>query len=74
MDYGEIIKKLEGMKNARNVEGMARFGIRPKTRVLGIPIPETRKLAKQIGKNHDTFRFLIEHITNDRCRVYMITG
>lgn len=46
------------MRNPKNVEGMARFGIRPKTRVLGIPIPETRKLAKQIGKNHELARKL----------------
>lgn len=30
---------------------MARFGIRPKTEVLGIPIPVTRKLAKEIKKS-----------------------
>lgn len=53
MDYEEIIKKLEALKNPRDVEGMARFGIRPKTKVLGIPIPVTRKMAKQIGKNHE---------------------
>jgi len=53
MDYKEIIKKLESLKNPKNVEGMARFGIRPDTKVLGIPIPETRRLAKQIGKNHE---------------------
>jgi len=49
---------LESMANPKNVDGMARFGIRPKTRVLGIPIPETRKLAKQIGKNHELSRRL----------------
>ena len=53
MNYQEIIKKLESLKNPKNIEGMARFGIRPKTRVLGIPIPELRKIAKQIGKDHD---------------------
>jgi len=53
MEYKEVVKKLESLKNPKNVEGMARFGIRPKTKVLGIPIPETRKLAKIIGKNHD---------------------
>ncbi|MCX6721083.1 MAG: DNA alkylation repair protein [Candidatus Staskawiczbacteria bacterium] len=53
MDYEEIIKKLESLKNPKNVAGMARFGIRPKSKVLGIPIPETRKLAKIIGKNND---------------------
>jgi 3-methyladenine DNA glycosylase AlkD len=53
MEYNEIIEKLEYLKNPRNVEGMARFGIRPKTKVFGIPIPDTRKLAKAIGKNHE---------------------
>ena len=53
MDYKEITEKLESLKNPRNVAGMARFGIRPKTKVFGIPIPETRKIAKQIGKNHE---------------------
>ncbi len=53
MQYEEIIRKFESLKNPRNVEGMARFGIRPKTIVFGIPIPETRKIAKQIGKNHE---------------------
>jgi 3-methyladenine DNA glycosylase AlkD len=53
MDCKEIIKKLEALENPMNVEGMARFGIRPKTRVLGISIPELRKLAKALGKNHE---------------------
>jgi len=53
MDYKEIIKKLESLRNQKNVEGMARFGIRPKSKVFGIPIPEVRKIAKSIGKNHD---------------------
>lgn len=52
MDHKEVIKKLGKLKNPKNVEGMARFGIRPESRVLGIPIPVTRKLAKEIGKDH----------------------
>jgi len=52
MNYEEIVKKLELLKNPINIDGMARFGIRPKTKVLGIPIPELRKIARQIGKNH----------------------
>jgi 3-methyladenine DNA glycosylase AlkD len=52
MEYEDIIKKLESLKNPKNVEGMARFGIRPKTEVYGIPIPELRKIAKLIKKNH----------------------
>jgi len=52
MQYEEIIEKLESLKNPRNVEGMARFGIRPKTKVYGIAIPEVRKIAKEIKKDH----------------------
>jgi len=50
MTYQEVISSLELMNNPRNVEGMARFGIRPKTKVLGVPMPELRKLAKEIKK------------------------
>ena len=39
------------MSNAKNVAGMARFGINPKN-TLGISIPDLRNLAKKIGKNH----------------------
>ena len=53
MDIKEIVKKLEELKNPKNVLGMARFGIRPKTKVYGILIPELRKMAKKIGKNHE---------------------
>jgi 3-methyladenine DNA glycosylase AlkD len=53
MDCREITKKLESLKNPKNVAGMARFGIRPKTKVFGIPIPEIRKMAKLAGKNHE---------------------
>jgi len=52
MHNNDIIKKMESMANARNAEGMARFGIRPKTRVLGISIPVLRKMAKEIKKTH----------------------
>ena len=50
MNSREILKKLEKMASARNAEGMARFGIRPKTRVLGVSIPLLRKMAKEIQK------------------------
>lgn len=53
MTYEEVIKKLESWENPRNIEGMARFGIRPKTKVLGIPIPVTRNLAKELKKKLD---------------------
>ncbi|OGM11246.1 DNA alkylation repair protein, partial [Candidatus Woesebacteria bacterium RBG_16_39_8b] len=38
--------------NPKNVDGMARFGINPKN-TYGISIPNLRKIAKEIGNNHD---------------------
>lgn len=52
MDYNDIIKELKKLANPKNVEGMARFGINPKD-TLGIPMPDIRKLAKKIGKDHE---------------------
>lgn len=52
MNCEAIVKKLKLLGSQKNAEGMARFGISPKTRVLGIPIPKIRKIAKQIGRNH----------------------
>jgi 3-methyladenine DNA glycosylase AlkD len=51
MTSKEIIAELKSMRNPRNVEGMARFGISPKN-TLGISIPILRKMAKRIGKDH----------------------
>src|SRR4030042_3917206 len=47
----QIIKKLKSFSNPKNVEGMARFGISSQ-KILGISIPVLRKMAKEIGKNH----------------------
>jgi len=47
----EVLRKLKSLSNPRNVAGMARFGINPKN-TLGVSIPDLRKLAKEIGKNH----------------------
>ncbi|MFH1249331.1 MAG: DNA alkylation repair protein [archaeon] len=51
MGYNEIILQLKSMKNQRNIEGMARFGINSKN-TLGISIPFLRETAKKIGKDH----------------------
>jgi len=48
----EIISKLKEKSNTKSVEGMAKFGMTSTNR-LGISVPVMRKLAKQIGKNHD---------------------
>lgn len=52
MQLNQIIKKLKSLSNPKAVAGMARFGINPKN-TYGISIPVLRKMAKEIGKNHD---------------------
>lgn len=51
MQYKEILKKLKDMANPEAVAGMARFGINPEN-TYGISIPNLRRMAKEIGKNH----------------------
>jgi 3-methyladenine DNA glycosylase AlkD len=51
MEVEHIIANLQQHANPQNVEGMARFGIRP-AQVLGISIPTLRKMVKEIGRNH----------------------
>jgi len=46
-----ILKKLKNLSNPKNIEGMARFGINSKN-TYGVLIPDLRKLAKEIGKDH----------------------
>ncbi len=47
----DIVSKLKSKANPDNLEGMARYGISTTNR-LGVSIPDLRKLAKEIGKNH----------------------
>lgn len=51
MSAKRIISDLKKLKNKKNIEGMARFGINPET-ALGISIVTLRKKAKEIGRNH----------------------
>jgi 3-methyladenine DNA glycosylase AlkD len=48
----EVIRALEAMGDPANVVGMARFGIRPRTTVLGISVVELRKMARRLGRDH----------------------
>jgi 3-methyladenine DNA glycosylase AlkD len=52
MKYDEIIKELEGLSNPENIEGMAKFGIKPK-KTYGVRMPELRRMAKLVGKDHE---------------------
>lgn len=51
MQVDNIISDLKKLKNQKNIDGMARFGINPET-ALGISIVTLRKKAKEIGTNH----------------------
>jgi 3-methyladenine DNA glycosylase AlkD len=53
ISYEQIIERLKSMANPVNVAGMARFGINPKN-TLGISVKDLRKIAKEIGHDHDT--------------------
>jgi len=50
--HAQILKELKSMADPRGVAGMARFGITPRTTVLGISVPNLRTMAKEIGKDH----------------------
>ena len=51
MTYRAILQHLKSYYKPENVEGMARFGIVSK-KVYGVPTPALRKLAREIGKDH----------------------
>jgi len=48
-----ILDDLRSRGSPKNISGMARFGIAPKTKVLGISVWDIRKIAKDIGRSHD---------------------
>ncbi len=48
MEINEVLLKLKKLSNPKNVAGMARFGIQGK-KILGVSMPELRKLGKEIG-------------------------
>lgn len=50
--FDEILKELKSQRNPVNVAGMARFGIKPQSEVLGISVVTLRSMAKKIGKDH----------------------
>ncbi len=52
MDFEFLIEHLHSLSNPANVAGMARFGINSNN-TLGISMPEIRKIAKSIKKNHN---------------------
>ena len=51
-DVREIVHKLRSMKNAKNLEGMARFGINTENAV-GVSVTTLRKMGRELGRNHE---------------------
>ena len=47
----DILEKVEALSNPENVAGMTKFGIKS-VKTYGVHIPDLRKIAKTIGKNH----------------------
>jgi len=47
----EILEKLKSKARPGQLEGMARYGMVAERR-LGVSVPDMRKIAKEIGKNH----------------------
>jgi 3-methyladenine DNA glycosylase AlkD len=47
----EVLRRLKSLSNPEAAGGMERFGIRPK-KTFGVSIPNLRKMAKEIGKDH----------------------
>ena len=52
MNLNKIIKKIESLKNQKNIDGMARFGINPRNN-YGVSISVLRLMGKKIGKDHE---------------------
>jgi 3-methyladenine DNA glycosylase AlkD len=46
-----ILERLESLGDPKNVEGMARYGIRT-SKAYGVSTPDIRRLAREIGKDH----------------------
>ncbi len=51
MTVEEILRQLEAWVDPQAAQGMARYGIHGH-RVYGVRIPQLRRLARQIGRNH----------------------
>lgn len=67
MNIREIIDELKQCANAAHLAGMKRFGI-DNSHALGVPLPEIRKLARLIKKDHELAQQLWETYIHE-CRI-----
>ena len=59
MEYNNILERLKSFANPEAVKGMAKYGINT-DKVYGVSIPNLRKIAREIGKNHNLAQRLWE--------------
>jgi len=70
--YHSIIKELESLRNPKNIEGMARYGLNSPT-TLGLCMPDLMRIAKETGKDHELAQRLWESgIYEARILAFMI--
>ena len=51
MRYSEVVNRFKSLSDPEAVAGMARYGIKP-SNAYGISMPDLRKVAREVGKNH----------------------
>ena len=52
LNCDDVVNRLKAHSDPAAVAGMARFGINP-SNTLGVSVPLVRKIAKEIGRDHD---------------------
>ena len=52
MQYNDTLERLKSLSNPKAIEGMAKYGITPE-KTYGVSIPNLRKIAKEIGIDHE---------------------
>jgi len=50
--YTKILDRIRSLSNPSAVKSMERYGINTKN-LYGVPIPELRRIAKEVGKDHE---------------------
>jgi 3-methyladenine DNA glycosylase AlkD len=51
MNFDDILRRLESLRNPENLAGMQKYGITP-AQAYGVKIPDLRRLAKEAGRDH----------------------
>ena len=53
MDVTEAIAEIRALARPGGIEGLARYGVRPHSEVVGTTLTDLRALAGRIGRDHD---------------------